>query len=948
MKCIVFVVLGSAALCAADFNTGQAARAIIGQPQYTRQDAAPTSQIIGGASGVAYANNTLIIADANRVGAFPSDNRVLIYRNVAGMLPPPNAQLSYTQRCPVCVGQADVVLGQPDFVTINPSLTPTRTGMRNPNAVASDGVHLVVADTDLNRVLIWNNIPTVNNAPADVVIGQPNFTTSTSLNPPTAKSLSGPQGVWIQNGKLYVADTHNNRVMIYNTIPTASGVAADVVLGVPNFTTAIVNDITQITPNPQANTLTTPVSVTSDGTHLYVTDLGYNRVLIWNHIPTTNQAPADVVIGQPDMVSAIANNAFTGIPATDSTDSTDKEVPVLCPVSNGTDPANNPTYPNVCNATLSFPRFALSDGNGRLFISDGGNDRILVFNTLPTTNGQNADYIIGQIGGQINQASDDSNSLRTPGQLAWDGTNLYCADTYNRRVTVYSPAEQSIPYSGVRNAASLDIFAVGSVTIAGTITAKDFITISIGANSSATPLNYKYTVQTNDTIDTISQGLVALIDGTNTGTPDPNVFAAYDTAIAAIILTAKIEGTDGNAITLATSLSTSPPATETATTSGATLSGGGDAASVGPGTLVRIVSSGTGTLSDGSATADPNANAWPTELANTQVYMDGVQAPLMMVSPTAIVAQVPFEFLDTTSISLWVRTVRNNGSISVSTPVAVSIVTQNPGIFADPCPAGVTNCDPRNAVAVHSSSSATGTVSVDGTVQAGDVATVTIEDRSYSYKVQSGDSLDTIRDALIALINQDPKVSATSAGLFDRIRLKARVEGPEGDGILYTATASGGANVIMTATTPALCCANVAGSRITENNPAQPGETIIVYAAGLGLPVPDDGVSTGIKYQGGSNQPVNFVSSLAGGKTANVLFAGLAQNMIGVYEVDLELNSSLPTDYSTQLTIAQDVYVSNIVTVQVVNPSSATAAATASASQASAASRTARGKARSK
>ena len=112
---------------------------------------------------------------------------------------------------------------------------------------------------------------------------------------------------------------------------------------------------------------------------------------------------------------------------------------------------------------MSFPRFALSDGDSRLFIADGGNDRILVFNTIPTQSGQPADYILGQIGGQINQASDDSNSLRTPIALAWDGTNLYCADTYNRRITVYSPAEQDIPYTGVRNAASQEIFAIGTV-----------------------------------------------------------------------------------------------------------------------------------------------------------------------------------------------------------------------------------------------------------------------------------------------------------------------------------------------------------------------------------------------------------------------------------------------------------------------------------------------------
>ena len=86
------------------------------------------------------------------------------------------------------------------------------------------------------------------------------------------------------------------------------------------------------------------------------------------------------------------------------------------------------------------------------------------------------------------------------------------------------------------------------------------------------------------------------------------------------------------------------------------------------------------------------------------------------------------------------------------------------------------------------------------------------------------------------------------------------------------------------------------------------------------MPNPQDGVNTGQKYYGGPNQPINFVSSLAGGKTANVLYAGLATGTIGVYEVDLELNSGLITDQLTQVTIAQDVYVSNIVTIPVVNP----------------------------
>ena len=115
---------------------------------------------------------------------------------------------------------------------------------------------------------------------------------------------------------------------------------------------------------------------------------------------------------------------------------------MLCPVSNGTDTNSNPTYPTSCNATLNFPRFALAAGS-RLFIADGGNDRVLVFNTIPTQNGASADLVIGQIGGSVNQASDAADSLRTPMSLAWDGTNLYVSDAYNRRITVYSMGENT-------------------------------------------------------------------------------------------------------------------------------------------------------------------------------------------------------------------------------------------------------------------------------------------------------------------------------------------------------------------------------------------------------------------------------------------------------------------------------------------------------------------------
>src|SRR5262249_30492771 len=142
-----------------------------------------------------------------------------------------------------------------------------------------------------NRILIWNNISGLtNNANADVVIGQPDFkSVSIPGQVPNAKSLRGPQGVWIQNGKLFIADTQNHRVLIYNSIPTQNGVAADVVLGQKDFSTFVEPDISQARVDAQPTNMLNPVSVTSDGVRLYVTDLGHNRVLIWNRIPTSNQ-----------------------------------------------------------------------------------------------------------------------------------------------------------------------------------------------------------------------------------------------------------------------------------------------------------------------------------------------------------------------------------------------------------------------------------------------------------------------------------------------------------------------------------------------------------------------------------------------------------------------------------------------------------------------------------
>ncbi len=898
---VALFLVSTTILPAQDFLTGQAARVVLGQPTFTSQDPGASERLLGGSGGVAYANGMLFVTDANRIQATPQNHRVLLYRNVKAAFPKPTDEIALdeTNRCPVCTGRtnlpygaADVVIGQPDFVKTD--LARTRTGLRLPTAVATDGNIVAVADTENNRILIWRSIPTTNNAPADIVLGSSDFTTLRA-GVLDNKSFRGPQGVWIQGSRLFVADTQNHRVMVWNNIPTANDTPADYVLGQPNFTTTSERELQQNPVPASANRLKNPVSVTSDGQRLFVADLGYNRVMIWNSIPTRTEQPADVVLGQPDMTSEVANN-----------------VTKMC-ATNGKDSDGNDTYPARCAGTMDFPRFALSDGK-RLFVADGGNDRVLIWNSIPTANGQAADLVLGQpdfFKDIVTDAEDfftpnllrgAPNTTRTPTSLAWDGENLYVATPFDRRVMVFTAARTDVPQNGVRNAASRNVYAVGVMEFGGTITENDEITIKV------VDKEYKYKILKDDKISDIINKIAALI---NADSGDPNVLALANAGVSAIILTARVAGEDGNNIDVTTTLSTNA----TITVTGGKPAGGGDATRVAPGGLVVIFGKD---LSEGTASAPDGAEILPRELANTQVYIDGIRVPLTYVSPTEIRAQVPWSVFDANSASLYVRTKRRDGSITFTAAVNLPVAQQNPGIFAE------SGDDPRPGLVYHSSSFATGTVLIDGVAKENDIATVKIEDRAYSYTVKKDETNKIVRDALIDLINSNPdeKVVASPVVQFERIRLTAKVEGPEGNRIAISATNNDTSGVIMNVTQPTLCCANVAGARVTEDNPAAPGEQIIIYATGLGIVSPDsarENAVTGVAYNNTPlNTPIESVSSLAGGRTANVIAAGLKPGLVGVYEVILELNSDIPTNPKTQVTISQYIYTSNIVTFPVV------------------------------
>ena len=66
---------------AQSFISGQAARAVLGQIVFTQGDSNPSRQILGGASGLAFdpIHGRLYVADSNRIGSVPQDNRVLVF-----------------------------------------------------------------------------------------------------------------------------------------------------------------------------------------------------------------------------------------------------------------------------------------------------------------------------------------------------------------------------------------------------------------------------------------------------------------------------------------------------------------------------------------------------------------------------------------------------------------------------------------------------------------------------------------------------------------------------------------------------------------------------------------------------------------------------------------------------------------------------------------------------
>jgi DNA-binding beta-propeller fold protein YncE len=361
---------------AAALTNGAAADAVFGQPDFTSRAAAAGAQGMSWPFGVALDNaGRLWVADTY-------NGRVLRFDNAVSK--PSGAA-------------ADGVLGKPDFTS--PSGTVSERSMVGPWSVAVDADgRLWVADSNNQRVLRFDNAAAKpNGAAADGVLGQPDFFTREAA-PTTARSLYAPRGVAVDaDGRLWVADTANHRVLRFdNAASKPNGAAADGVLGQPSFTVQPETFLSVVR-------LSSPVGVSVDaGGRLWVADDGSNQVLRFDAAAgKPNGAPADGLLGGTgDSTSAQTLRGASGVAV---------------------------------------------DAGGRLWVADTWNHRVLRFdNAAAKPDSAPADGLLGNRSFSSSMPLFGPDALNNPGGVAVDPATrkVFVADTLNNRVLRFASRQE--------------------------------------------------------------------------------------------------------------------------------------------------------------------------------------------------------------------------------------------------------------------------------------------------------------------------------------------------------------------------------------------------------------------------------------------------------------------------------------------------------------------------
>ena len=298
----------------------------------------------------------------------------------------------------------DITLGQADASGVgrNAGGNTSASTLQYPSGIWTDGKRLIVADAWNHRVLIWDSLPTHDGQPADVVVGQPDFSSNEPnvagiAHDPTAQSLNWPYGVFSDGRSLWIADTGNRRVLFFDSIPTQSYMAADQVIGQA--------DVNSRDYDPNHAIWPYSVKISSMG-EMAITDTQYYRVLLWKNWRNAINHQADVIIGQATF-EANGQNQFGWFPDANTL--------------------------NWCYDSCFY-----QDG---IWVADTGNSRILWFDQMPEENNRAANNLLGQDDFKTGSENKNSiwsteNSYYWPFSLSIENHKLAIADTGNHRIVI--------------------------------------------------------------------------------------------------------------------------------------------------------------------------------------------------------------------------------------------------------------------------------------------------------------------------------------------------------------------------------------------------------------------------------------------------------------------------------------------------------------------------------
>jgi hypothetical protein len=405
----------------------------------------------------------------------------------------------------------DVVLGQVDLAH-QVSGVSAAIWQGSVNGIWSNGTKLIASEG--NRVLIWNRVPTESGTPADLVLGQPDFgTDAPNSGGISAQSLYQPMAVDSDGTRIIVSDTRNNRGLVWTTFPTSIGQAADVVIGQPDFSSgppkggatpiyqtygALIdgsgawltglfqggayrigtisvnaapafNAIALYEPKVREDTNNLTSGIARLGNGLAVRDGWGYRVHVWRQQPTTT-TPTDYVLGQPDPRRAVWSPTSSSTFASTALTMSGKGNVLLVPDGNRLLVFDTPAYDfapaklivgqasastNVAGVDYrqlskrgTGAPSSVSAANGKLIVADGGNNRVLIFDQSALSSPSPvASVVLGQPDGASFAARAGANGMSAPGGVVYDGTHLAVADTGNHRILVWNglPTQDGAP-----------------------------------------------------------------------------------------------------------------------------------------------------------------------------------------------------------------------------------------------------------------------------------------------------------------------------------------------------------------------------------------------------------------------------------------------------------------------------------------------------------------------